>query len=118
MRLLIQFLIVFILVLSSAPLFAEPPHTDYEAVAASQSDQTLGPTGGAGDVLEELVVSVATAATGTVSIKDGSGSAITITAANTPIGVYSVHIGARSTGGAWKVTTGAGATVLATGRFK
>lgn len=92
-------------------------HTDYEAVAISQTDQVLGPTGAAGDVLERLIVSVATSATGTVSIKDGSGSAIVITAANTPIGVYSVAIGARSTGGAWKVTTGAGATVLAVGRF-
>ena len=91
--------------------------TDYEAVAASQSDQVLGPSGNKGDTLETLVVSVATAATGTVSIKDGSGSAITITAANTPIGVYSVKVGARSQSGGWKVTTGAGATVLAVGRF-
>ena len=93
-------------------------NTDYEAVAISQTDQVLGVTGGAGDVLDKLVVSVATALTGTVSIKDGGGSAITITAANTPIGVYSVNIGARSTAGAWKVTTGAGATVLAIGKFK
>lgn len=91
--------------------------TDYEAVAASQSDQVLGPNGNTSDILETLVVSVATAATGTVSIKDGSGSAITITAANTPIGVYSVKVGARSTSGGWKVTTGSGATVLAVGRF-
>lgn len=90
---------------------------DYETVAASQSDQVLGGTGATGDYLGRLIISVATAATGTVSIKDGSGSAIPITAANTPIGVYSVEIGARSTGGAWKVTTGAGATVLAVGKF-
>ena len=78
----------------------------------------LGPVGGSGDILQQLIVSVATAATSTVSIKDGSGSSIVITAANTPIGVYSVNVGARSTGGAWKVTTGAGATALAVGRFK
>lgn len=93
-------------------------NTDYETVAASQTDQTLGPVGATGDILDKLIISVATAATGTVSIKDGSGSAIPITAANTPIGVYTVLIGARSTGGAWKVTTGAGATVLAVGQFK
>jgi hypothetical protein len=91
--------------------------TDYETVAASQTDQALGAVGAAGDILHKLIISVATAATGTVSIKDGSGSDITITAANTPIGVYTVEIGARSTGGAWKVTTGAGATVLAVGAF-
>lgn len=92
-------------------------NTDYEAVAVSQTDQVMGPTGAVGDILEKLVISVSTALTGTVSIKDGAGSAIIITAANTPIGVYSVNIGARSTSGAWKVTTGAGATVLAIGKF-
>jgi hypothetical protein len=94
---------------------------DYEAVAVSQTDQILGPAGTKGDVLERLIVTVATAATGTVSIKDGDGSAITITAANTPIGVYSVEIGAKAqnaTTPGWKVTTGAGATVLAIGRFR
>lgn len=115
MKFLISFLLLTLPVSHS---LAQVSRSDYEAVAASQTDQTLGPVGGAGDVLEMLVVTVSTAATGTVSIKDGSGSAIPITAANTPIGVYHVHLGARSTGGAWKVTTGAGATALAVGRFK
>ncbi len=95
-------------------------HHDYEAVAASQTNQILGPTGHVGDVLEKLIITVATAATGTVSIADGDGAAIPITAANTPIGVYTVVVGARAknaTTPGWKVTTGAGATVLATGRF-
>jgi len=94
--------------------------TDYEAVAASQTDQIMGPVGAVGNVLKRLVVSVATAATSTVSIKDGDGAAIVITAANTPIGVYAVDINARcvnTTTPGWKVTTGAGATVLAVGRF-
>lgn len=92
--------------------------TDYETVAAGQTDQSCGPTGAAGDELVRVIVTVATSATGTCSIKDGSGSAIPITAANTPIGVYSVDVGARSTGGAWKITTGAGATAIAVGSFK
>jgi len=90
----------------------------YEAVAASQTNQALGTTGVAGDVLETLVCTVATAATSTVSIKDGAGSAIPVLAANTPIGVYSVAIGARSTAGALKVTTGAGVSVNACGKFR
>jgi hypothetical protein len=89
----------------------------YETVAASQTSQSLGVTGAKGDVIERLIISVATSASGTVSIADGGGSAIVITAANTPIGVYVVPVGARSTSGAWKVTTGAGATVLAVGNF-
>lgn len=92
-------------------------NTMYEAVAVSQSDQVIGPTGAAGDLLERVIVSVATAATGTCSIKDGGGSAIPLTAANTPIGVYIVNLGIRSSSGAWKVTTGAGATALAVGKF-
>jgi len=94
--------------------------SDYEAVAAGQTDQILGPNGRLGDVLERIIVSVGTAATGTCSIKDGDGAAIPITAANTPIGVYSVPIGAvakNATTPGWKVTTGAGATALGVGRF-
>lgn len=90
----------------------------YETVAASQSDQVLGATGGQGDLLQALIVTVATAATGTVSIKDGTGSSIPVTAANTPIGIYRVEFGMRSSSGAWKVTTGAGATVIGIGEFK
>jgi len=89
----------------------------YETVAVSQTDQVLGASGASGDFLSHLIISVATAATGTVSIKDGAGSAIVITAANTPIGVYTVNIAALSSAGAWKVTTGAGATVIAVGAF-
>lgn len=93
------------------------PFYDYETVAASQTDQALGPTGGAGDILHSVIVTVATSATGTVSIKDGAGSAIPLTAANTPIGVYAIELNAKSRAGAWSVTTGAGATVLAIGDF-
>lgn len=90
----------------------------YKAVAASQTDAILGTAGTPkGDYLHRVIVSVATAATGTCSIKDGGGSSIVLTAANTPIGVYPVEINAISSAGPWKVTTGAGATVLAIGRF-
>jgi hypothetical protein len=92
---------------------------DYETVAASQTDQVLGPTGAKGDVLHRLVITVADAATAATSIKDGGGSAISIMP-NSPgsgIGVYSVEINAVSVAGAWKVTTGAGSTVVAVGSF-
>lgn len=97
-------------VLSSAP-------PDFEAVAAGQTDQVLGPTGATGDTLNNLVCTVATAATSTVSIKDGAGSSVSVLAANTPIGAYTVTINAKSAAGAWSVTTGAGVSVLATGNF-
>jgi hypothetical protein len=57
-----------------------------------------------------------------VSIKDGNGASIPILP-NTPgggVGVYVVEIGALCNAlvtPGWKVTTGAGSTVLAVGRF-
>lgn len=95
--------------------------SDYEAVAASQTDQILGPTGAKGDVLQYLIVQVGTAGVnGVCSIKDGNGSAIPIVPSTTPIGVYTIPIGARcvnATTPGWKVTTGSAATALAVGRF-
>lgn len=88
----------------------------FETVAASQTAQALGATGIIGDYLHRLIITVATSATGTVSLLDAATS-IPITAANTPIGVYVVDIGAKSQEGAWKITTGAGATVIAVGEF-
>lgn len=99
-----------------------PYQTDYETVAASQSDQILGPVGAVGNLLLRLIITVGTAATAAVSIKDGNGSAIPILP-NSPgggVGVYVVDVNARcvnSTTPGWKVTTGAGSTVLAVGRF-
>lgn len=87
-----------------------------EAVAASQSNVVLGATGATGDYLHRLVVAVATAATSTVSVIDGSTTVLSIPA-NTPIGVYSLDINGVSATGSWKITTGAGVSVLAVGIF-
>lgn len=93
-----------------------PYEFPYETVAAGQTAQVLGGTGAAGDYIDKLIVTVATAASGTVALLDNTTS-IPITAANTAIGVYTVKLGMLSKNGAWKVTTGAGATVIAVGRF-
>jgi hypothetical protein len=93
-------------------------HT-YVAVAAGATDFALG-SGQLGNILTRLVVTVNTAATSAVSVKDGNGSAIPVVPANAPIGVYSVEFGgiarAATTPG-WKVTTAAGVTVVAVGKF-
>lgn len=98
----------------------EPQRTDYELVAASQTTQTLGPVGAAGDVLEYLIIIPETTGAGTVAIKDGSGTAINVFIAGTlsDLKPINVHIGARSTSGAWQVTTGANVHVIGVGRFK
>jgi hypothetical protein len=97
---------------TAAATFALP----YEHVAASQTAQVLGTTGATGDYLHRLVITVGTAATSTVSLLDNTTSHVLV-AANTAIGVYSIEINTFSKNGAWKVTTGAGAEVLAMGNF-
>ena len=88
----------------------------YEHVAASQTAQVLGATGAAGDYLHRLIITVSTAATSTVSLLDNTTSHVLV-AANSAIGVYSVEVNTKSVNGAWKVTTGAGAEVVAIGNF-
>jgi len=88
----------------------------YETVAASQTAQVLGGAGAKGDFLYQMIVTVNTAATSTVSILDGATS-IALMPANTPIGVYSLDIELASANGAWSVTTGAGVTVIGCGIF-
>ena len=88
----------------------------YETVAASQTAQVLGVTGATGDYLHRVTITVTATATSTVALLDGATS-YALLAATTPVGVYSVEINAKSVSGAWKITTGAGATVLAVGVF-
>lgn len=91
----------------------------YKNVGASATATVLGTTGAVGDYLEGLLCVVATAATSQVQITDGSGSAFTVlpNAVGPGVGSYYVPIGAKSTSGAWKVTTAAGVSIIATGTF-
>lgn len=91
----------------------------YETVAAGQTTQAIGTNGATGDYLEGLTITVGTAATAQVQIKDGADTAYTVFP-NSPgggVGTYYVPIKACSRAGAWQVTTGAGSTVLASGHF-
>jgi hypothetical protein len=97
---------------TAAATFALP----YEHVAASQTAQVLGSTGAIGDYLHRLVITVSATATSTVSLLDNTTSHVLL-AANTAIGVYSIEINTFSKNGAWKVTTGAGAELIAMGNF-
>lgn len=104
---------------------ADPAKTDYELVAASQTAQVIGPqsaTGAisVGDILERVIIIPETTAAGTVAIKDGGGTAINIMVTGTlsDLKPHIVYLGARSTAGAWQITTGANVHVIAIGRFK
>ena len=94
----------------------QPFGTFYETVAASQTAQVLGVTGAAGDTLMRLIISVGVSLTGTVTLLDGATSYVLLPA-STPLGVFTIEINAVSVNGAWKITTGAGATVMAVGNF-
>ena len=112
-------LVFLILCFCSLASAESMPLTDYETVAVSQTDQALGTTGASGDILDYIIVTVTTAgANGIASLKDGAGSAIPLVPSGAIVGAHVIKIGARSTGGAWKVTTGSAATAIAVGRFK
>ena len=93
-----------------------PNRYPYETVAASQTAQVLGGSGAVGDYLHRIVVTVTATGTSTLSVLDNSTTVLTM-AANTPVGVYSLEINAASASGPWKITTGAGVTVMAVGFF-
>ncbi len=92
----------------------------YATVAASTGPQTLGATGAKGDFLLNLLIVPTSVSPGAVTITDGS-TVITVFAGGTNalanLAPFSIPIGASSVSGAWKVTTLAGLSVIAFGRF-
>lgn len=95
-----------------------PYRYQYETVAGGVTAQVLGGTGAVGDYLCRLVVSINTVATATLTLLDGATSYTLMTGAATLIpGALSIEVGAASQNGAWKITTGAGCTVMAVGIF-
>lgn len=91
---------------------------EYEDVAASQTDQVMGSTGAAGDLLAAVYCTTSAASVGAVTVKDGAGSSFTIFLAQS--GASMLQSGALnwvSTGGAWSVTTGTNTTCRVSGRF-
>lgn len=110
------------LVVALRPDSTKDTYAEYETVAASQTDQTLGATGAIGDYLAGVLIVPGTAGCGAVSIKDGSGSAITIfagggTTALPTLAPIFVPLGIYATGAGWKVTTGANVTAIGIGDF-
>lgn len=98
------------------------PDGEYATVAVSTT-KVLGATGGAvGDcIFGVLITPIASGVVGApgVTLTDGSNTAITLLAAGTLLQVTPVYIPLNlvSTNGPWKIITGAGATVVAVGKF-
>lgn len=105
---------------SGRPIETVVPPCNYQIVAASSSSVVLKTaSGAAADYIENLICVVSTAATSQVQLQDGSGAAFTVFP-NSPgggIGTYVLRLAMKSSSGSWKVTTGAGVSVIATGAF-
>ena len=95
----------------------DPYRYQYETVAVSQTAQVLGGTGAIGDYVHRLIINVITVASAGVTLIDGSTSIVISTAASAVLGPISLELNMRSDTGPWKITTGAGATVVAVGIF-
>lgn len=107
---------------ASAPVVPADGYSQYETVAASQTNQLIGGAGAVGDYLAGVLVVPATAAAGAVSIKDGAGTAITIfagggTTALPTLAPFMVPLGIFSVSGAWQITTGTNVSAIAIGKF-
>jgi len=94
-----------------------PYRYQYETIAASQTAQVLGGTGAVGDYLQRLIITCNNNTAASVTLTDGSLTGVLIVPATTPVGIYSIQIGACSASGAWKITTGSGVTVMTVGIF-
>lgn len=94
---------------------------EYETVAASQTDQVMGGTGGVGDYLSHILVVPATTSPGVVQIKDGAGSAITVFTGGAvsvaSLVPFTIQVQAYSLAGSWKLTTGTNVSLLVVGDF-
>lgn len=102
-------------------LTAQNRATEYEAVAASQTNQVMGATGAAGDFLSGILATPATTSPGAISIKDGSNTAIVVfTGGATSVSSlvpFFIPLNLISLSGAWQITTGANVSALGIGDF-
>jgi hypothetical protein len=100
---------------------AQTDGSEYETVAASQTNQVMGATGAAGDYLSHVIVSPATAGCGVVTILDNATTIVAFpgggTTALSNLIPFIIPVGITSTSGAWKITTGANVSCVAVGNF-
>lgn len=96
--------------------------SNYQHIAASATNTVLGATGAAGDYLSHCVIYPATTGAGSVTVFDNTNSAANIVIEFTSgtlsnLAPMPIPVGAISTGGAWKITTGTNVTVSCFGKF-
>lgn len=101
-------------------VLAKAVEGDYETVAASQTAQTLGATGAAGDYISHVLIIPATTSPGNVILLDNATS-ITIFAGGASsvsnLVPFVVPLNMVSVSGAWKLTTGSNVSAIGVGSF-
>ena len=94
----------------------------YNTIAASQTAQALtgGGGGATGDYLSHCVVIPTSTSPGVVTILDNSTAIYSFPGGSTSLSnlvPFTIPVGAKSTSGAWKITTGASLSVVCVGKF-
>lgn len=109
---------------STNPLPVLHVGTGYETVAASQTAQVMGGSGATGDYLSHCVVYPTSTSPGVVTVFDNTSAAganvVAFPGGSSSLSnlvPFSFPVGAISTAGPWKVTTGANLVVTCYGRF-
>lgn len=93
---------------------------EYETVAASQTAQALGATGGTGDYISGILVIPATTSPGNVLLLDNATSITVFTGGASSVSnlvPFFIPLGMISVSGAWKITTGANVSCIGIGDF-
>jgi hypothetical protein len=93
---------------------------EYETVAASQTAQTLGATGGTGDYISGILVVPATTSPGNVLLLDNAISITVFTGGASSVSnlvPFFIPLGMISVSGAWKITTGSNVSCIGIGNF-
>jgi hypothetical protein len=93
---------------------------EYETVAASQTAQTLGATGGTGDYISGILVVPASTSPGVVTLLDNATSISVFAGGASSVSTlhpFFIPLGMISVSGAWKITTGANVSCIGVGNF-
>lgn len=92
----------------------------WETIAASQTAQVMGGAGATGDFITGILVIPATTSPGAIALLDGSTSITVFAGGATSVSglaPFYIQLGIYSTGGPWKITTGANVSCIAMGSF-
>ena len=94
----------------------------YNTIAASQSAQALtgGGGGATGDYLSHCTVLPTSTSPGVLTVKDNTTTIYAFpggSSSTSNLVPFTIPIGAKSVSGAWKITTGAGLSVVCVGKF-